>query len=229
MKLSIIIPVYNEKRTIEEVLKRVEQASTLNYEKEIIVVDDCSSDGTSDILEKLKKKFNFVLVRHDKNYGKGKAIKTGLKKVTGNFVLIQDADLEYDPNDYENLLKLADKRVVVFGSRNINPTGKGYPHYVLGVKILTFLFNLLFKSKLTDIYTCYKLFPANLIKSIPFESSGFEFEAEISARILKRGYQIKEVPIRYYPRKFKEGKKIRPSDGLKGLWTIIKFTLRKEI
>jgi glycosyltransferase involved in cell wall biosynthesis len=224
MKLSIIIPVFNEKETIKEVLKRVAAAPVLGYEKEIIVVDDGSNDGSGEILESLRKKFNFIYCRHSKNCGKGRAIRTALKEVTGDLVLIQDADLEYSPNDYQKLLEVFERdKSIVYGSRNINPKKRGYFHYVLGVKFLTFVVNLLFGSKLTDVYTCYKLLPSSLIKSIQLTSQRFEFEAEITAKILKRGLIIKEIPIDYCPRKFYQGKKIRFWDGLLGFWTILKY------
>jgi glycosyltransferase involved in cell wall biosynthesis len=151
------------------------------------------------------------------------AIQTGLKAVSGQAVIIQDADLEYSPADWPRLLKeLKSDPGAVYGSRNINPKKRGYFHYVLGVWLLTKLNNLLFGSRLTDTYTCYKLFPVQVIKSIPLTSHGFEIEAEITAKILKKGLTIKEVPINYSPRKFSQGKKIRFWDGLLGLWTIIK-------
>lgn len=223
MTLSIIIPVFNEKETLEEVLNRVSAAPVFNYRKEIIVVDDGSTDGTRELLERLKGKFNFVYLRHPANFGKGRAIRTGLEKVSGQLVLIQDADLEYNPLNYQDLLKIFEKNnSIIYGSRNIAPKKRGYFHYVLGVWFLTALVNLLFGSKLTDVYTCYKLFPADLIKLVPLKSNGFEFEAEITAKLLGRGYQIREVAVDYNPRRFKEGKKIRFKDGLKGIWTILR-------
>jgi glycosyltransferase involved in cell wall biosynthesis len=229
MTLSIIIPVFNEEETLEEVLNRVSAAPVFDYRKEIIVVDDGSTDGTRELLERLRGKFNFVHLRHPANFGKGRAIQTGLEKVSGQLVLIQDADLEYNPLNYQDLLKIFKKNnSVVYGSRNIAPKRRGYFHYVLGVWFLTTFVNLLFGSKLTDVYTCYKLFPADSIRSIPLESNGFEFEAEITAKLLSRGHQIKEVPIDYNPRRFKEGKKIRFKDGLKGLWTILRCRLESK-
>ena len=224
-KLSIIIPVLNEESTIKEIIEQVEHASVLDYQKEIIIVDDGSSDNTKNILKDIKAQYNLIILEHQKNIGKGRALQTGFKAVTGNAVIIQDADLEYDPNDWDSLLKELNGSEIgaVYGSRNINSEKKGYFHYVLGVKFLTFLNNLLFRSKLTDTYTCYKLFPADLIKSIQLDSDGFEIEAEMTAKILKKGLLIKEVPISYNPRKFKQGKKIRFKDGLIGIWTIIKY------
>lgn len=226
MKLSIVIPVFNEKNTFEEIIRRVRAVSLPGWEKEIIVADDASNDGTEHLLGKLSRELNFIFIRHAKNSGKGAAVKTALEQITGDFVLVQDADLEYDPQDYPKLINALDEKTqVVYGSRNINPARKGYAHYVLGAKFLTFLMNFLFDANLTDTYTCYKLLPSSLARSLSIISSGFELEAEITAKILKRGISIKEIPIKYYPRKFMEGKKIRFLDGLIGLWTIIRCKL----
>lgn len=227
MKLSIIVPVFNEARTIEEAIKRVSEAPTLGFEKEIIAVDDGSSDGSEKILEDIKEKYGFLLLRHYKNCGKGAAIKTGLEQATGDWILIQDADFEYDPKDYPRLLGgLSENSPVVYGSRNLKKQKMGYWHYVLGVKFLNFLLNLLFGSRLTDAYTCYKVFSTSLIKSLSLTSQGFEFEAEVTAKILKKGVKIKEVPIHYYPRNFSQGKKIRFIDGFIAIWTIIKYWIK---
>lgn len=228
MKLSIIIPVFNEKNTITEILNRVKTAPTVNYEKEIIVVDDGSKDGTEKILEKLKDKFNLILLVHVRNFGKGAAIKTALEKVSGNVVIIQDADLEYDPNDYQALLEVFEHGFpVVYGSRNLKKEVKrGYLLYFLGGKILTAFCNFLFGSNLTDINTGYKLFRTDVIKRIHLKSNGFEFCEEVTAKILKSGYSIKEVPIHYFPREFSQGKKINFWDGIIGIWTIIKYKIK---
>lgn len=227
MKLSIIIPVFNEIKTIEEIIGRAVAAPILDFEKEIIVIDDGSNDGTEIILENIKEKYNFLLLVNPKNSGKGAAIRAGLNKATGDWVLIQDADLEYDPNDYPRLLEVLNKNwPVIYGSRNLEKQNKGYWHYVLGVKFLNFLLNLLFGSRLTDAYTGYKVFSAPLLKSLNLTSQGFEFEAEVTARILKKGISIKEVPIHYYPRNFSQGKKIRSVDGLIAIWTIVKYRIK---
>lgn len=227
MKLSIIIPVFNEEGTIEEIIRRCLKAETLGYEKEIIVVNDGSNDNTQKILKNLKEKFNFILLEHSRNLGKGAAIKSGLKKATGNLILIQDADLEYNPNEYQNLLKEVNQNFpIIYGSRNLGKSKRGYFSYFLGGKLLTAFFNLLFGSNLTDLNTGYKLFRADIIKNLNLQSNGFEFCEEVTAKIFKAGFSIKEVPIDYYPRKFSEGKKVRFWDGLLGLWTIIRYRIK---
>jgi len=222
-RLSIIIPVYNEEKTIGETLQRVINAPLPDYEKEIIVVNDGSNDGTRQMLKNLKTNLGFVLLEHAVNLGKGSAIKTALKHVTGTAVLIQDADLEYLPDDYQELLKTFDGHSPVYGSRNLGKAERGHFLFFLGGKLLTHLFNLLFGAHLTDINTGYKLFPTDLIKSIPLESNGFEFCEEITAKVCELGYTIKEVPIHYSPRSFSAGKKIRATDGLIAAWAIIKY------
>ncbi|MCX8016198.1 MAG: glycosyltransferase family 2 protein [Patescibacteria group bacterium] len=229
MKLSIIIPVFNEEKTISEILKRVEAVNLDNWEKEIIVVNDGSTDNTGKIIEECFKTMPFVYIQHQKNQGKGTTIKTGLEKATGDFVLIQDADLEYDPNDYQKLLKLVEEgSVVVYGSRNLDKnTQRGYFFYFLGGKLITTFCNLLFGSKLTDINTGYKLFKTEIIKNLNLQSKGFEFCEEVTAKILKRKIPIKEIAISYYPRTFKEGKKIKFKDGLIAILTLFKYRFLK--
>ena len=224
-RLTVIIPVYNEEKTIAQVLARVAALNFLGWQKEIIVVDDGSRDNSKVKTQNAKQQYkiqNLQILEHEKNQGKGAAIKTGLKHATGEAVVIQDADLEYDPAEIQSLLSEFDGRTAIYGSRNLHPERRGYPHYVLGVWLLTQLINLLYRANLTDAYTGYKLFPLSLLKSLDIESHGFEFEAEVTCKILKSGYNIKEVPIRYFPRKFTEGKKIRFEDGLIGIWTILK-------
>lgn len=227
MILSIIIPVFNEKKTIEEIIKRVISAPVFDYEKEIIVVDDNSDDGTREILAKMENKYGFCFLFHDKNLGKGAAIRTALEKVTGDLVITQDADLEYDPKDYQKLLTVFSENFpVIYGSRNLEKAGRGYFLYYLGGRLLTLFLNLLFNSKLTDINTGYKLFKTDVIKSINIESDRFQFCEEVTVKILKKRIQIKEVPINYYPRRFSEGKKIRFKDGFVSIWTIFKYWMK---
>ncbi|MDP3769557.1 MAG: glycosyltransferase family 2 protein [Candidatus Sungbacteria bacterium] len=222
MKLSIIIPVYNEKRTIAELLGRVSAAPVQNYIKEIILVNDGSNDGSKEVLPGLAAMHNARLISHRTNKGKGAAIRTALSYTTGDLVLIQDADLEYDPADYEKLLAAQSTDTpVVYGSRNLGKTNRGYSHYVLGAALLTRMTNLLFGAKLTDMYTCYKLFPRAMLNNLVLRQNGFSFEAEVTAKILKKHIPIVEVPIHYYPRSFSQGKKIRFSDAATGAWTLI--------
>ncbi|MDP3764137.1 MAG: glycosyltransferase family 2 protein [bacterium] len=225
MKLSILIPAYNEEKTIVQVINKVNAQTYLGWDKEIIVIDDGSTDNSKNIIENCKLKIvNLRLISYSRNMGKGSAIKTGVEAMSGNAVIVQDADLEYDPADIQLLLDELDRGAdVVYGSRNLKPERRGYSHYVIGSKIMDFLVNLFFGTKLTDVYTCYKLFPVEVIKKINITSTGFELEMELTVKTLKMGYKIKEVPIHYYPRKFNEGKKIRARDGLKGIWTLLKY------
>ena len=229
MKLSILIPAFNEEKTIASVLDKVVAQNYYGWEKEIIVVDDGSTDDTKGKISAFAKVFdpevsdrrasadkeNLRLISHSQNRGKGSAIRTGVESATGDALVVQDADLEYDPAEIQNLLnELGDHRdLAVYGSRNLKPERRGYSHYVIGSKILDWLVNLFFGTNLTDVYTCYKLFPTEIIKKIDIQSRGFELEMELTVKTLKMGYSIKEVPIHYYPRKFNEGKKIRAMDG----------------
>lgn len=227
MKLSIIIPVYNEEKTIENLLQKVSNVRLPGkIKKEIIIVDDGSTDKTRKILSK------FQSLRHDRNQGKGAAIRTGLKRVTGDYVVIQDADLEYDPKDFSKLLQpiLEKNAKVVYGTRLMNYPLKlmgrsktVLPSHLLANKFLTMLTNLLYGSNLTDMETCYKLIKIDVLKNINFRSNGFDFEPEITAKILKKNIQIFEVPIIVKPRTYKEGKKINWVDGIMAVWTLIKY------
>lgn len=225
--LSIIIPVYNESGTILKVLDRVKNARTGALEKEIILIDDFSTDGSREIIEGLKYQYKVIL--HEKNRGKGAAIRSGFGEVTGDFVIIQDADLELDPNDYGKLLAplLLGRYDVVFGNR-FNQEKMERLRYVSnfwGVKLLSWVSNILTGLKLSDIYVGYKVFRKNVIKEIlpRLKSDRFAVEAELTARVKK--FKVCEVPISYLPRSYKEGKKIRWTDGIKGLWAIIYFNL----
>ena len=222
-KISIIIPIYNEKETLLKILKKVEGADTLGLEKEIILVDDGSTDGTLDILKTLEN--GYQIIYHEKNLGKGAAIKNGFRAATGDFILIQDADLEYNPQNYPQLLRpiLENKADVVFGSRNLQKNPTDNFSFYLGRRITNLFLNILCGSKLTDYWTCYKVFKAPIVKSLELECNRFDVEVEMTVKIIKRGYKIVEVPIDYLPRSISAGKKIKPQDGLIAIWKTIKY------
>lgn len=218
MKLSIIMPIYNEKNTIKEIINRVKE---VNLDKEIIVVDDCSKDGTREILEKIK---GIKIVLHEQNMGKGAAIRTGLKHVTGNVMVIQDGDLEMNPQEFVKMLKLIENgEDVVYGSRLLGMSYKDFSLHYVGNILLSTITTLLYMSKITDMETGYKMIKTNIIKNINLRAKRFDFEPEITSKILKKGYKIKEVPIKYYARSFEEGKKINWKDGVKALGYLIKY------
>lgn len=227
MKLSIIMPIYNEKETLEKIVEKVQKVS---IEKEIIMVDDGSTDGTIEILKKYENVQNIKIIYHTKNMGKGATIRTAIKYITGDIVIIQDADLEYDPNDYLKLVKPIQNKdaKVIYGSRALNPENKhSYNRYLLGGKLVTFVANILYSQRLTDEPTCYKVFDTKLLKSIFLKCKRFEFCPEVTAKIAKKSIKIKEIPINYYPRDFKHGKKIKWYDGLEAIWTLIKYRFLK--
>lgn len=230
MKLSIIIPVFNEEKTIKKILKKVLSVKLpTSFKREIIIVDDGSSDNTS---ERVKKLVGVKKIFHEKNLGKGTAVTSGLRKVTGDIIIIQDADLEYDPACYPALLKpiIESKAEVVYGTRLTNYPLRFWgnnktvlPTHLLANKILTALTNLLYNSNLTDMETCYKVFKKNCLKGINLKSHRFEFEPEITVKFIKRGFKIFEVPITVTPRTYQEGKKISFWDGIIAIWTILKY------
>lgn len=222
-ELSIIIPVYNEKHNLPKILKKVESIDLNDIEQSIIIVDDFSTDGTREILQSSGNKH--IILYHDQNKGKGAAIRTGLDYANGDIVLIQDADLEYDPNDYPALLKplLDGKADVVYGNRFTESHKPAQVIYYLGNIFLTFVTNLIYGSRIHDMETCYKVFKRDVIKNIRYNSNRFDFEPEITAKILKEHYRIFEVPISYASRTTKEGKKIGWKDGIQALWTLIKY------
>jgi glycosyltransferase involved in cell wall biosynthesis len=228
VKLSVVIPCFNEAATIESIIGAVRDSSYAP--KEIIVIDDCSSDGTQEILEKLKARgWIDHLVHHEINQGKGAALRTGFRQVTGDIVIVQDADLEYDPAEYPRLVKpiLDGKADVVYGSRFMGDQ----PHRVLyfwhrvGNSFLTLLSNMLTNLNLTDMETCYKVFKRNVIQNIKIEEERFGFEPEITAKIAKMGCAIYEVGIAYYGRTYEQGKKIDWKDGLRAIYCILKYNL----
>jgi len=221
--LSIIIPVYNEEATVEALLDRVLEVE-LSLNKEIIIVNDGSTDRSREIIESWQKQNNLicdkVIIINKENEGKGSAVRAGIEKSTGDVVIIQDADLEYDPNDYQRCIDpiLEGKTKVVYGSRGQIRSHSSFAFYLGGLAVTNWT-NLLFGSNLTDEPTCYKTFDGNLIRFILFEGKGFEWEPEVTAKFLRLGYEIFEVPIKYFPRKITEGKKINWKDGLKAFWT----------
>jgi len=222
-KVSIIIPVYNERELVSEVIKTVLSKKIPRWQKEIIVVDDGSSDGTQKELKKWSSKVHVILSQ--KNEGKGAALRKGFAKAKGDVILIQDADFEYTPDDFEVLFKpFANPRVsVVYGSRFLGSHLSTMFLYTLGNKIVTFLTNIIFNSNITDMETGYKLFRRSILSELNLQANRFDFEPEITAKLLKRGYQIYEVPISYYGRKFAEGKKLTWRDGISAVWTLLKY------
>jgi glycosyltransferase involved in cell wall biosynthesis len=220
-KLSIIMPVYNEKATLEEIISRVEE---LPLDKEIIIVDDGSTDGSAEILRDLPPGRARVILQ-EANRGKGAAIRAGIPVVTGDVVVIQDADLEYDPGDLLKLLKpiVEGKADVVYGSRFTGERKNMFFWHWIGNRFLTLVTNILFDTTLSDMETCYKMFKADIIKGIDLRSNRFEIEVEMTAKVLRKKHRIYEVPISYAGREFREGKKITWRDGLTALWNLFRF------
>ena len=229
MKLSIIIPCYNEQKTISVILDKVRNLK--DYDKEIIVVDDCSTDGTKEILKKLENSTEIKILYNDKNRGKGYCIKKGIDSSTGSVLIIQDADLEYDPNDIPKLINPIKNgnADVVYGSRFAGSEEKRVFFYLhsLGNKFLTTLSNMFTNLNLTDKECCYKAFKSKIIKDINLKENRFGFEPEITAKISKKDIQIYEVGIKYYGRKYSDGKKITWKDGISAIKCIIKYNLFK--
>lgn len=226
--LSIIVPVFNEEKTIEEVLRRVFETKLPEWKKQVIVVDDGSTDGTKEALGLWKKRC--TVLTFPRNCGKGAGVTEGLRHAKGDIILIQDADLEYSPADYPALLApFEDPRVqVVYGSRFLGPHLSTMFVYALGNKFVTLVTNLLFNTNITDMETGYKIFRRSVIARIaPLKARRFDFEPEFTAKVLLAGYQIYEVPISYYGRKFEEGKKLTWKDGVIAFWTLLRLRFMK--
>ena len=225
-KISILIPVYNERNTLLEILKQVE-AVDFGLEKEIILIDDYSTDGTKDIYKEL----SYKILYHQKNMGKGAALRTGFNAATGDIIIIQDADLEYNPADYKPLVDLIknNEADVVYGSRLADTRNQGkflLLSYLANVT-LSFMTRILYGTFLTDMETCYKAFRADFIKGITIESNRFDFEPEITAKILKKKARFREIPISYNARQESEGKKITWKDGVQAIFTLLKYRFKK--
>jgi glycosyltransferase involved in cell wall biosynthesis len=222
-KLSVIVPVYNERNTVVEIVRRM-RAVDLPLDLEIVVVDDGSDDGTRAVLDQLADS-TVRVVHHDRNLGKGTAIRTGLAHLTGDLVLVQDADLEYDPEDWPKLLApvLRGKAQVVYGSRFTGERRNMLFLHWVGNRFLSLVTNVLYNTTLSDMETCYKLFDRRLLASIDLCARRFEFEPEVTAKVLRRGIRIYEVPISYAGREFDEGKKITWRDGFVALWILVKY------
>jgi len=227
--ISILIPVYNEKETILKILDKIEKVdfSTVNFEKEIIIIDDGSTDGTREILQSIKNQYQILF--NEKNLGKGGSLRRGIELATGEWLITQDADLEYEPQDIINLLKVTEQPEVevVYGSRTLNHNNKKRKYsgliFAAGGLFVTWFTNLLYNTQITDEPTGYKLFKTRLIKNIPLTCQRFEFCPEVTAKIAKRKIKIYERPINYYPRHKDEGKKINWRDGWQAIWTLIKY------
>ena len=224
MKLSVIIPVFNEKNSIQNIVKKVED---IDIDKEIILIDDYSNDGTVEIIKNDINGENIKKLFHKKNLGKGAAVRTGIKHISGDIVIIQDADMEYDPTDYHALIGpiVRGDADVVYGSR----LSGGAPQrvhmfwHLMGNKMLSFITNIMYNTTLTDMETGYKVFRADVIKNLNLKSNRFEIEPEITAKIFKQKLRVYELPISYYGRSYEEGKKITWKDGFTALWTILKY------
>ena len=220
-----MIPVYNEEATLREILDQVRSVVLPDMDKEILIIDDGSTDRSHDIMTEEAEKGDLTVLFHEGNQGKGAAVRTAIEQATGDLLVIQDADLEYDPRDYPALVQpIVEGRVaVVYGSRFLGPRKAMLFWHMLGNKLLTLTTNILYNTILSDMETCYKCFRADVIKDIPLHSRRFEFEPEVTAKVLKRGHRIFEVPISYYGREYHEGKKISWRDAPIAFWTLIKY------
>ena len=222
-KLSVIIPAYNEIKTIQEILRRVQATGLVD---EIVIVDDGSVDGSRELLQNLDHDDKIKIFYHDRNQGKGKAVRTGIKNATGDLILIQDADLEYDPREYPNLLRPIQEGIadVVYGSRFLGAGRRPVLFWnMVANKILTLTTNILYNNILTDMETGYKIFRRKIVQDIPLHARGFEFEPEFTAKILKRKVRLYEVPISFNPRDYSEGKKIKMKDAFIAMLMLLKY------
>jgi glycosyltransferase involved in cell wall biosynthesis len=226
--LSVVVPVYNERATVAEIIRRI-RAVDIPLTLQVIVVDDASTDGSDKVLQALEDS-TVRVIRHAHNQGKGAAIRTGIEAMTGDLLLIQDADLEYDPDDWPRLLDpiLKGKARVVYGSRFTGERMNMAPLHWFGNRLLSLVTNILYSSTLSDMETCYKLFDTEVLKGISIVSNRFDFEPEITAKVLRRGYRIYEVPISYAGREADEGKKITWRDGFGAMIALIRFRFSKE-
>jgi len=220
--LSVVMPVYNERETIDEIIRRV---LAVPVRSQLIVVDDCSTDGTRDILARLQAELGFTLILQPKNGGKGSALRAGFAAVAGDLMVIQDADLEYSPEEFPELIELIcqGRADVVYGSRFLGRHRVFLFTHYLGNRLLTFLTNVLYNTMLTDMETCYKVMRVDVLRAMRLESDGFGIEPEMTAKIFKRGYRVYEVPITYDGRGYEEGKKITWRDGVVALWVLLKY------
>jgi len=223
MNISVLIPAFNEIQTIEEIIKRVQRTGVAS---EILIVDDGSTDGTRDFLKNLNGQNQIKVVFHEKNQGKGAAVRTGIENAAGDVILIQDADLEYDPRDYPALLQPLEEGLadVVYGSRFLGaPRRATMFWHMVANKMLTFMTNILYNNILTDMETGYKVFRREVVENMPLHAKRFEFEPEFTAKILKRKVRIFEVPISFNPRDYSEGKKIGIKDAFEAVWALLKY------
>jgi glycosyltransferase involved in cell wall biosynthesis len=223
MKLTVVIPVYNEKDTIQELVKRVERTG---YAQEIIVVDDGSTDGTASILKEMSRRENVRVIVHEFNAGKGAALRTAFRYARGDVILIQDADLEYDPCEYPNLLRPIEEGIadVVYGSRFLGAARRPILFWnMVANRALTLVTNILYNNILSDMETGYKVFKRSILEDLPLRAMRFDFEPEFTVKILKRKIRIYEVPIAFNPRDYSQGKKIKLADAFEALWTLIKY------
>ena len=220
--LSVVMPVFNERDTIEEIIHRV---LAVNLRIELIVIDDASTDGTSQILDELQKAHGFVLLKQPRNSGKGAALRRGIAAITGDLVIFQDADLEYSPEEYPLLTELicTGRADVVYGSRFLGRHRVFLLTHYLGNRLLTFITNVLYNTMLSDMETCYKVMRTDVLRSMELKSDGFGIEPEITAKVFKRRYRVYEVPISYDGRGYDEGKKITWRDGVIALWVLVKY------